>query len=418
MQNPLRLRPTMTASEQVVRKIGAFVLFAVCATLPFNGIIALKRFLLLLLVGVAAFLLSRGRGRGRWPHVPPSVWIWFALAPLSVIWSVDSRFSASELLPDALYPLLGMLAAVIVGEGWQNAKASLAGLFSGAVVVIAVGLWQASHYAYYDWYELAHGFGQFSTYLIVLLPFVLLGILEARKQRRAIATGLLQLLLCSILIAGYSTVNRMYWLSFLTVLGVIFAGALLRQEFENLRREVLIAATGIGLGVVGCFIYAVNHRTANAIGLPAEMSLVSTFDNSERYEMWRFWIERIPEHPWLGIGFGYDLPMLTFRSIKPAHWFGLMFAHAHNLFIDIAVRQGLLGLAVFVAAIASLCRIFWRALRGAEHRLALVGIAGLSLIAGVLSKNLTDDFFTRGPLFNFWLLIGLLLGVLRTADRE
>lgn len=391
------------------------VVFAVCATLPFNGIIAVKRLLLLLLVGAALYALHRRR---RWPRLPAPVWAWFALAPLSLLWSVNPRLSAGELLADALYPLLGLLAAVVLADSRRTAPAALAGLFAGALAVSAAGLWQSGRDASYDWQALAHGYGQLSTYLVVVLPFLLLALLEAWRRRRPASGGLLLVLLGALALAGQATGNRMFWLSSLAVVAVVCAGAWRRREFAGLRRPLLAAAGAAGLAGAGAFIHAAGQRAANVIGAPADASLLATFTNSERFEMWRFWLARIPEHPWLGIGFGYDLPRLVFLPVKPAHWHELLFAHAHNVFIDIAIRLGLLGLAVFVAAVVALALRFRRALRDPARRPALAGIAGLALLAGMLSKNLTDDFLTRGPLFAFWLLIGLLLGTLQREQGE
>lgn len=391
------------------------LLFLVCATLPFNGMMAAKRLLLLLLVGAAVMLLVRDR---HWPSVPTSVWAWFALAPVSLLWSLNPRYSAGELLPDALYPLLAMLCGAILVNSWNGARGALAGLFGGAVLVIGMGLWQARQEPGYDWYGLAHGYGQFSTYLVMILPFILLAIIDAWKERRHVALVLLLLLFAALLAAGNSTQNRMFWIAALAVLTVVFFATVTRREFKELRARMVAGATVLGLGIVGGFVYVSRGRPANGLVSPTDTSLVSTFTNSERFEMWRFWIDRIRENPLLGIGFGYDLPCDTFQAQMPAHWSTLMHAHAHDVFINVTIRQGLLGLAVFIVALATLIYIFWRALRSSDYRTSLAGIAGLALIVGAVVKNLTDDFFTRGPLFTFWLLIGLLLGFVRKRCPE
>lgn len=390
------------------------ILFATCASLPFNGIIALKRVLLLLLVARAIQTLCQN---GRWPQLPAAVWGWFALAPLSLAWSVAPRLSANELMPDALYPLLGLLAAITLSSDWSRLQSALSGLFAGGVVVISVGLFQALCQDVYDWQTLAHGVGQFSTYLVMLLPFATLGTLEAWRKKQRIQFAILFVFLAMIMLAGYTTFNRMFWLSSLAVLTVICAGALSRQEYAEMRKNILIGVISIALTVAGVFFHMAQRRTANVIRDNADTSITSTFANSERFEMWRFWIERVYDHPLLGIGFGYDLPMLTYRSLKPAHWFDLMFAHAHNLFIDVTLRLGLVGLVLFIAAIITISIFFWRAVREADFHRSLAGISGLALLAGILSKNLTDDFLTRGPLLSLWVLLGILLGFLQRTEK-
>lgn len=418
MRSPLLHQPCGQRAVTPGEGLALFVLLALLfATLPFNGIIAARRLLLLLFVGVAAHALLRRRAL---PALPLPVLGWFALAPLSLLWSENRALSASELIPDALYPFLGMLAATALLRTPRTLAAALGGLFAGAAAVVAAGLWQAGGQASYDWQALAHGHGQFTTYLVMLLPFLLLALVEALRVHRAGLAVLLALLLCGALLAGFSTVNRMFWLSALVVLLVLCAGIALRREYAALRGRLLAAAALIGAAIAAAFAVAVRLRPANVIGVPgpgaaglADNPLLATFTGSERFEMWRFWLGRIPEHPLLGIGFGYDMPRLVFLPDKPAHWHELLFAHAHNLLLDIAIRLGMLGLALFIAALAALALLFWRALRSPDHGAALAGMAGLALLAGTLSKNLTDDFMTRGPLFIFWLLVGLLLGALQ-----
>lgn len=392
----------------------ALMLFVAFATLPFNGVIAMKRIVLLVLVVIAALSLWRQRRR---PRIPWSVAGWFALAPISLLWSVDARYTASQLLPDVAFPFLAMLAACVLADRRQSGRAAIAGLLAGATAVIATGLLQASQQPDYDWHWLAHGIGQFSTYLILLLPFALLAALEMARVRKWLPALLSLLLLGAIFTAGYTTGNRMFWLSALFVIDLLIALAIMRTEYAVLRRSLAAGLAFVTVGIAAAFVLVAGRHPANAVGNLDGMTLADTFTNSERFEMWEFWFERIQEHPWLGIGFGYDLPMLTYRSIKPAHWFDLMFAHAHNVFIDVTVQLGAVGLVLFCLALAALTRIFWRASRDAGLSRALIGIAGLSVLAGMMSKNLTDDFFWRGPLFAFWLLIGLLLGLLQRERR-
>lgn len=408
------MKPEARATTNDFGRLSTAVLFVMFATLPFNGMIALKRIALLVFVAIALMSLWRQR---RWPRIPWAVTGWFVLAPLSLLWSADLRYTASQLLPDVAFPFLGMLAACVLADHPRAGKAAIAGLLAGAIAVIATGLLQASQQPDYDWHPLAHGFGQFSTYLVLLLPFVLLAALEKVRTRKWLLALLCLLLLGAIFMAGYTTNNRMFWLSALFVIDLLVVLVMMRKEYVALRRPVAAGVFIATVGIVAAFILVARNHPANVVGVPGETSLASTFTDSERFEMWRFWFERIQEHPWFGIGFGYDLPMLTYRSIKPAHWFDLMFAHAHNTFINVTVQLGVVGLFSFCLALVTLALIFWRAARDVFLPHALVGIAGLGVLLGMVSKNLTDDFFWRGPLFAFWLLIGLLLGVLQRERK-
>jgi hypothetical protein len=48
--------------------------------------------------------------------------------------------------------------------------------------------------------------------------------------------------------------------------------------------------------------------------------------------------------------------------------------------------------------------------RSTDPGIAEIGAAGLALVAGVVVKNLTDDFFVRQSALLFWSLVGAGLG--------
>ena len=51
-----------------------------------------------------------------------------------------------------------------------------------------------------------------------------------------------------------------------------------------------------------------------------------------------------------------------------------------------------------------------RFLRSRDDTLAFVGVAGLSLLAGFVAKNITDDFLFRSNAKELWAMTALLLG--------
>jgi len=53
---------------------------------------------------------------------------------------------------------------------------------------------------------------------------------------------------------------------------------------------------------------------------------------------------------------------------------------------------------------------FWQlALRG-ERLARLAGLAGAAMVAGVLARNMANDFFVRDGALLFWALAGMLFG--------
>jgi len=93
-----------------------------------------------------------------------------------------------------------------------------------------------------------------------------------------------------------------------------------------------------------------------------------------------------------------------------------MLMHAHNMFLNRALETGLPGVAGFVLLLGSVAIAFRRVARSANPGTAAIGAAGLALVAGVVIKNLTDDFFVRQNALLFWSLVGAGLGA--AAARE
>jgi hypothetical protein len=70
------------------------------------------------------------------------------------------------------------------------------------------------------------------------------------------------------------------------------------------------------------------------------------------------------------------------------------------------------GMLALLAVFAALLHAYWKHLdaEDSDHRLA--AIAGVVLVLGVVTRNLTNDFFVRDGALMFWALNGALLGYL------
>jgi O-antigen ligase len=85
----------------------------------------------------------------------------------------------------------------------------------------------------------------------------------------------------------------------------------------------------------------------------------------------------------------------------------LALTHAHNLFINTWLQTGIIGLALQSVLLLALLARFWRL----RHVEPLVSAAGIALVAGMLAKNVTDDFMWQTTILAFWSFSGLLLGI-------
>lgn len=395
-------------------RLEATALFALCFILPFNGTIALRMFLLVVIVVLA--LLKRHREELAWTIEVPLLF-WVAIPAISLSWSVDPNLTANELRPDVLYPFLGFLAFRMLSRDLLNYHSALWGAVLGVSAVVLIGVQRGGLSLDYDWYELAHGWGQFSTILLLMIPALFVLFFGAFLQKESkkivwlIGLGLI------IVMGGYAMHNRMFWLA-IGLVGIVWSiGAFVHPWLKPYRRQLLIVCLLSGVGLILIFLMVAAGKPANYLDAQHGNSVAATFTHNERYSLWKFWIDRALEKPWLGIGFGHDLPRNTFIAQKPEMWPNLVLAHAHNLFIDLFLQVGLLGLMVFFYAFWALLAKAWEVLRGnASLDQYLAALASISLILGMFAKNMSDDFYTRTPLFVFWCLLGLFLG--RLDNKE
>jgi O-antigen ligase len=90
--------------------------------------------------------------------------------------------------------------------------------------------------------------------------------------------------------------------------------------------------------------------------------------------------------------------------------------HAHNVFLDVALELGLVGLAIFVAGLAAIGRQFARGLDGSDAR-RVAAIAGLVVMIGFVAKNFPDDFVVRHIALACAALAGMLTRAMRWPDE-
>ena len=388
--------------------LAQYLICALFFLMPFNGITAVNRSLLILFIFLSVFRLVKQRWQGA---IPWPVLAWFSVPVVSLLWSVDVVQTRSQLVPDVIYPLLGFMA----GYGLLSLaerRLALLSFIAGLSVLCGAAVWIVVQYGPGEtqpFYDLTHGVGKFSTLIAMALPLLAGWLLSRPQAWQAVAVSLL-------LAGAVVSENRMIWISLAMAGGLMFM-VWWRMAGEGLSRgkKVLLGLLLLA-GLVTAYVLIASNKPGNYLVPHETTSLLAAFTRNERFEMWAFWLERWQAAPWLGIGFGYDIQHLFYGALKPAHWPPLVMAHAHNVFLDYAVQLGVFGLSCFVLMLAWLAWQFMR--RICQQGLWIEGVVGLALMIGMVSKSLTDDYFTRVPLLMFWLLIGIVLGARRCVPQE
>jgi O-antigen ligase len=120
-------------------------------------------------------------------------------------------------------------------------------------------------------------------------------------------------------------------------------------------------------------------------------------------------LHRIAESPAAGAGFGRGVLSKAHRDLIPES--NTQFWHAHNVFLNYGLEMGVPGMLALAWVFVSLLREYWRLYAGQDRVASLLGVAGLTLVAGMLLRNQVNDMFVRDEAILFWALNGMLLGL-------
>jgi O-antigen ligase len=393
----------------------AWLVAGLFAILPLAHVPALRNLLSLAAGILVTALLMRERRMPPLPAWPMAAWI--ALGTASALWSADSAATLHGVLYDMLLPTGVFLAAWRAAadeRAFDRVRWAAAGgvLCLGIMVglVFATGRSTAallpdageSSVTYY-W----PGVGVSSTFAAFIVPFGLFALASVRRVERYAGAVILA---AAIAVAMVSQ-NRIVWPTI--VLSCAAFTAWLWPALAPASRRIALAILCVGaVGAAGAFYHASFERR---IAVPELGSDV-------RVQGWREWTGIALQQPLLGHGFGRAQVHLEgergiTQSIKQRDSF--IASHGHNLFLDVAVQLGVVGLAVYLALLGALLREYWRLGGvGAPVRLRQLGATAFSLLVAMIAKNSTDDLMGHAVVIAFWGYAGVLLGRLDPSSRS
>jgi O-antigen ligase len=321
---------------------------------------------------------------------------------------VNPAYTAGELRREIAFGLMMMAsiyAAARDAMAWRTyvgvALVTFALLAALAVgFVTSFGAWDAGR-----WHI---GVGAFSTYVVLVAPLLLtlLAPEPAGFGGGPYFMVLAIVLLALLLVAARLADNRMVWIALAVVFATASALAAARWHVALRRAPLRWLAPLIALLMVLGLLFAETAREKATAHFPPHTSVAETFAKDPRLQLWERTLEVVGERPWTGYGFGKSILAEELR--RELHLPEL--SHAHNVFMSQWLQTGAIGLAAFVALLAALTVCYARFLRSSDDALALLGVIGIALVAGFVTKNLTDDFLLRSNGKEFWILNAALLG--------
>lgn len=337
---------------------------------------------------------------------------WSGWSAASLLWSVHPAFSAAELGTEVGWGLCTVFIFYVAARSGFALRTLVLTAVGIAVVLCVLAIAVAYRDGITDLdraLSRAHGgAGAFSTYLVLVAPFLVL--LLARRPtgfgtRWPVLAGV-AIAFALMLMAARITENRMFWVALAA--GFVVTALLAAWRWRaRLRRAPWrwVAVLALLLAVLTVlFVDAVGHRARTDFAPNA--AVARTFTDDPRIALWQHTFRRIGERPWLGFGYGKSI----LREELRGELGDPMLAHAHNMFVSQWLQTGAIGVLTLVSLLGALSWQYWRFLRVNDATLAMLGLVGLGLLASFLVKNLTDDFLVRPNSKEFWAFNAMLIG--------
>lgn len=366
----------------------------------FSHDVALRLVLLATATLLGAGVLARERSAVR--ALPPIwlAWLVFAVwAAASIGWSVEPARSQKEWQNEVVYTALALLACYLGAQAKDAARVFIAVLATGAVLVCASALWAFTSGMPPEWNGGWHGGpGDHAAALLTLMPCAL-GLLWYGRQAAwpRTALWLIAMLIAAFLASALATQNRTVWVGFALEIGIFIAALALRRAGDRRAQLSLALAGVVTIAAMGTIVLLVqrDRESTGAFSMSAD----------PRLSIWAKATQHIEQRPLAGYGFGRGL----LRERLPGEANQELAWHAHNLFLDLALQTGLIGVALFVVLLAATLRQGLRFAADGSAASAACGMALIAVLAGMLTRNMTDMLFVRQNALLFWGVTGVLL---------
>ncbi len=243
------------------------------------------------------------------------------------------------------------------------------------------------------------------TYAESFIPafFLLLARLVREVKENGVATKKNLLIVTAVgLICGGVLLaqGRAVWLGL--GLGILFFGWVVGRRFFMMTALVLafgLVAVAIASPRLRDRLLSVATSTGGSVGDQQSKSM--------RYTMWRGALEGIRANPVLGVG----LEGTRLTVIDPVMQTERTFTETHNMYLQIALETGLVGLGIFLWILIIITRMIGRA--PPAWRPAFAGMFAAFLVAGLTESWPKDSEVAM----LFWLMMGFLAVVIRNEKK-
>lgn len=251
-----------------------------------------------------------------------------------------------------------------------------------------------------------------ATILVTVAVIALL--FEATRRRRHLPVAIAAV---PLLLSPFIATQRAAILGLAVLLGTVglgMVGPTWRRRIRGTPTEALLLIGILLIPILTTIIVrAISPPTPGASLLPFTDVVTETFvaerktqSADTRLNLWQEGMNQAREYPVMGWGLGktYDVE----RAGRPNE--SLVGGGFHNIAVDLLVRRGIVGLVLFVVAVAmtlSDAFLAWRRL--SDRYLAVLAFSCGAALVGLLAKGMVESLFEK---FRLATLMGLVIGVL------
>jgi O-antigen ligase len=223
-----------------------------------------------------------------------------------------------------------------------------------------------------------------------------------------------------LLIAPIFTGQRASLLGLIAGLGLICAWPVISKR-HRVMRVTPKEKVALGLAVL-TLAGGLSLATATGHGYNAKNSSVATSFTSagkkdsaqSRKNQWKVSSQLIGKEPLFGYGLGKEYPHT--EVIEGAPPFNVYNDLTHDIFLDVLLRAGIIGLFLIVLALlTSMWAGLSAAYRHASARVGAMGLASTAIIVELVTRGAVESIFEKERLS---VLLGLAVGLACSANRS
>ncbi len=388
----------LTITERTLRSALLGYLFIM--SIPHTAALRSALFILALLCLAIRCTLTKSLPFRRTPLDIP-ILMYTAVILITTMISIDPAYSLMAIRKEFLRQILIFYLVINSMETSRYTQRLLVTVMISISVVACIGL-----FGYFEGSLIKGGratsyfgsFGRAAFFTSMILPIALGRFLCSKKVVRTLS--LFVLLLCM----GFMivTMSRGAWISSLLAVSILAA-------LKDRRMLVLLL---IGVISAPWFLPANVIDRATTIISVFEFSGNETF--GDRFWLWKSAVEMIRDNFFLGSGHGNRIFQMLYPDYMDSRSTGIIFENAHNLYLQIAVESGIIGLSAFLLLIGFIIGIILKILRHKPDPLVegqILGIAGSFAVFLIFSFTTFRYENEIGVLF--WALTGCVVAIYR-----